>query len=698
MSQLNNEINISESSFKIISIPQTLTKSFLEPQFKSKTDIDDLMSSLQKPADIKTFINKNSEMKSISHLNSKHNKDFIKSKTGLSTHLALKSNMIETQKLNLSPICKFPLEIDDKNVKITDSMLIIPQENYLEKKVQINQNSLDLSFRKITHISLDFHLIHRNLLDLNLSYNELTEFPMQLLDLNNLKFLKLDFNKISVLPNEIIKLSGLEFFSISNNRLVSIPENIIHLQQLKCFNIGKNLLKQMNIELTCLENLEVLYIYGNILESFPVKFSNMLNLKEFAFDWLNYTVPPIDTIIKKSTHSHIFNKLLLLCKEMESLKIDDISFINFIQSLSFDPIDFNKSDSKLRNMLHIASLKDEISVIYNITKEFPELLNQVDKENQTPLTLALLENKPRSVQILLDLGADPKKGGGHLGSALHLAAFKLDIVLIERFLKAGCSPNALDFDKNTPLHLVFSIFSKNEEDSRKISELLMFYGCDPNLKNKENWTALHLSVKRMQIKAIIWAVEYNKKRKLMEKIEGKSFFNFNKRGGTHKFSPLHLAIHQGTLNMIELLYEGDSNMFIETKNYQIPKDLSYHSLIIMKIARKLENKWLKKKLIMKNGYNCDELNVGNMKSKIEKTLNKQNSSVFGAEEVKNVKKRNFEERGFIKEIGRDLKIKSDKLVMPNFLCNIVEEPIFDLENCQISDENGNFLLFKKIIH
>lgn len=686
MSQLNNDFNISESSFKVLKIPQTLSKPHPESSSKnSKTDLDDLSSIIQKPNDMRLFISKNSEIKSITQLNNIHNKELIKSKPDdISKHLALKNNMIT--KVNLSPVFKYPQDNEDKNnFKLADSMLIIPQENYLEKKDQNIENSLELAFRKIAHIPLDFHLVHRNLIDLNLSYNELNDFPLQLLELKNLQFLKLDFNTISILPNDINKLTQLEFFSISNNNLTETPENIIQLQKLKCLNLGKNFLKQLSIEVTCLENLEVLYIYGNLLQTFPVTFRNMTNLKELAFDWLNYTVPAIDTIIKKSSHGPIFNKLLLLCKEMEGLKIGEISFINFIQSLSFEPIDFNRSDSKLRNMLHIASFKDEISVIANITKEFPDLLNQVDKENQTPLTLALLENKPRSVQLLLDLGADPRKGGGHLGSSLHLAAFKLDVSLIERFLASGCSPNSLDFDKNTPLHLVFSIFSKNEEDSKKICELLMSNGCNPNLKNKDKWTALHLAVKRMQIKALKWAVDFNKRHNNQEKI----LFNFNKRGGTHKFSPLHLAIHQASINMIELLYEGDSDMFNQTKNYQIPKDLSYHSLIIVKMTRKLETQWLRKKIIKKSGYkNISEVNVGNMKSKIEKTLSKQNSSVFGAEELKNFKKGRLETNiVFVKEIGRDLKIKNDKLILPNFLCNIVEEPnidsgIFSDENCK----------------
>ena len=111
------------------------------------------------------------------------------------------------------------------------------------------------------------------------------------------------------------------------------------------------------------------------------------------------------------------------------------------------------------------------------------------------------------------------------------------------------------------------------------------------------------------------------------------------------------------------------------------------------------------KLNKKNSFKNTqmELNVGNMKSKIEKTLNKQNSSVFGAEELKNIKKMNKEEEKkneksyFVKEIGKDLKIKSDKLILPNFLCNIMEEPVMDPDSFDLSDGNGIFLLEKPYI-
>lgn len=97
------------------------------------------------------------------------------------------------------------------------------------------------------------------------------------------------------------------------------------------------------------------------------------------------------------------------------------------------------------------------------------------------------------------------------------------------------------------LPLVFSIFSKNDEDSKRICGLLRSSGCNPNSKNKDNWTALKLSVKRMQIR------EFNKRLKISSNNEGKMLFNFNKRGGTH----------QGRISIIEALFEGNCEYEVE---------------------------------------------------------------------------------------------------------------------------------------
>lgn len=60
----------------------------------------------------------------------------------------------------------------------------------------------------------------------------------------------------------------------------------------------------------------------------------------------------------------------------------------------------------------------------------------------------------------------------------------------------GGDPNSRDFEGNTPLHLIFSIFRKDEKKSSEIIELLLEKGASCNTKNFDNWSPLHLAVKR----------------------------------------------------------------------------------------------------------------------------------------------------------------------------------------------------------
>lgn len=71
-----------------------------------------------------------------------------------------------------------------------------------------------------------------------------------------------------------------------------------------------------------------------------------------------------------------------------------------------------------------------------------------------------------------------------------------------KLLGFGMSANLPDIDKNTPLHIVLSIFSKDPESARRIAELLILNGANPNLLNKDCWSPFHLAVKKNQVKAV----------------------------------------------------------------------------------------------------------------------------------------------------------------------------------------------------
>lgn len=83
-----------------------------------------------------------------------------------------------------------------------------------------------------------------------------------------------------------------------------------------------------------------------------------------------------------------------------------------------------------------------------------------------------------------------------LGSTLHLSVSRLNLEVTKKLLDLGVNPNGTDLDGNTPLHVAFCSFSKNNETAKEICNELLNHGADPNALSKELWAPLHLAVRR----------------------------------------------------------------------------------------------------------------------------------------------------------------------------------------------------------
>lgn len=245
----------------------------------------------------------------------------------------------------------------------------------------------------------------------------------------------MDYNKIRTISNELEKITDLEFLSISNNNLEDLPINIKNLNKLKCLNIGRNSIKTLD-KLIQIPNLEVLYLYGNSFTTIPVKMKSLFSkLKELAIEWFKYLEPPLNPIIKKNETTWIFDKLVNYLELKEKSGKIEINLLDFLNDFSDDKFDVFVYDSLNRNILHNAAMEDELGVLIEIGKKCNELLNEFDNDKQTPLSLALVEEKYRSVDVLINLSQNLNKGGGIFGSLLHLATIRMKIEIIEKILR-----------------------------------------------------------------------------------------------------------------------------------------------------------------------------------------------------------------------------------------------------------------------
>jgi len=176
-------------------------------------------------------------------------------------------------------------------------------------------------------------------------------------------------------------------------------------------------------------------------------------------------------------------------------------------------------------------------------------------------------------------------------------------------------------EKNTPLHLLFSIFAKDSKTAAEIAHLLIEHGANPNLQNTDGWCPLHLAVRRGQADCVKWVTKHN----LLMKAEAKydKIFDVNESGGSDKWTPLHLASSLGHYEILHLLLESDTDLMNRTRTGKSVRDVAANNLIVTKILRRAENEWMNKNL-----FRTDDLehklrevtqsgNVQQMKSMIQ---------------------------------------------------------------------------------
>jgi Leucine-rich repeat (LRR) protein len=146
-----------------------------------------------------------------------------------------------------------------------------------------NLKCLDVSYNKISKLSTEFMTLTR-LIGVDLSYNSIEKIPSRWLPkLSELRFLNLDHNLLRHIPSTISLATQLTHLQLSGNKLSSIPPEIEQLKNLKILHLKQNRLKSLPKELGKLKALEELYLDRNKLTSLPEDLlSGLTQLKHFS--------------------------------------------------------------------------------------------------------------------------------------------------------------------------------------------------------------------------------------------------------------------------------------------------------------------------------------------------------------------------------------------------------------------------------
>ena len=118
-----------------------------------------------------------------------------------------------------------------------------------------------------------------------------------------------------------------------------------------------------------------------------------------------------------------------------------------------------------------------------LTKNNPDIINNISKEGYSALTLACYYGNNDVAAYLIQNVKDINSKSGY-GTPLMAATVKKNSYLVKLLLENNANPNLTDQNNSTALHFAV-IFSQPE-----IITLLMEYKANPNIKDNRGNTAL----------------------------------------------------------------------------------------------------------------------------------------------------------------------------------------------------------------
>jgi Leucine-rich repeat (LRR) protein/signal transduction histidine kinase len=240
--------------------------------------------------------------------------------------------------------------------------------------------NLDLSGQQITEFPMEI-LQLKNIRNLNLGYNSyeygrnnnLKEIPTQIGELKQLQELNLGGNQLTNIPIQIGELKQLRKLNLGGNKLTNLPTQIGELKQLQKLNLSGNKLTIIPNQIGELRNLTSLDLYGIQLTNLPTQIGELKQLQELNLGGNQLTNIPIQIGELKQLRKLNLggNKLTNLPTQIGELKqLDELN----LSWNGFTSLSLPTQIGELRNLTslnlsnnELTSLPTQIGELRNLT-------------------------------------------------------------------------------------------------------------------------------------------------------------------------------------------------------------------------------------------------------------------------------------------------------------------------------------------
>jgi len=207
------------------------------------------------------------------------------------------------------------------------------------KHLQIDHNRISILPRCVGQF--------RNLISLDISNNQMTYISGEIGQLSLLRCLTAKNNLFDneALPKELDQLVSLQSINLSGNQLTEFPMQLTELRNLKCIHLGGNVIDHVPREIESLQSLEILYLGGNRLEELPYEMGLLSSLVALILcDNKLLSLPSSLSRLRRlqslSLHN---NQLSTLPPEIVTLDLTELSLRNnplvmrFVEEMVFQP-------------------------------------------------------------------------------------------------------------------------------------------------------------------------------------------------------------------------------------------------------------------------------------------------------------------------------------------------------------------------
>lgn len=153
----------------------------------------------------------------------------------------------------------------------------IPDEVFIDAK-NADISVIDLSKNKLSELPSGLQQISKQIVELNLNSNLLTQIQSFVSDFDHIKYLNISCNHLEELPNEVGLMITLRELNIANNRLKTFPNCIYNLIHLEILLACDNKIEEIDASengLGALKRLATLDLSNNNIKSCPPTLGNM---------------------------------------------------------------------------------------------------------------------------------------------------------------------------------------------------------------------------------------------------------------------------------------------------------------------------------------------------------------------------------------------------------------------------------------